>query len=227
MSRGYRDPFALERARWTMVLGSLALAIGLVLVFWATSFGPWGGWILAVGLNGIIVAHIIRERDVFLAKLLLFGIVAGFAELPSDYFSVGMKDVLVYPDVGPFIWTSPAYMPFGYSVLMVQFGWLSRWFYRRWGMPRALLFAGLLGVVNVPFYEYFAKGAGFWYYQNTGMLFDTVPPFIIFGELAFVAILPPIVKHIEKSGWGAPIGWGLVEGVVMYVAWAVGFRLLQ
>ncbi len=217
----------LDRDRWKMVLGSIAVAVVLVLGAWLTEAGPWAAWALAVILNGIIVVHAVRYKDTFIAKLFLFGVVAGFAELPSDYFSVAVENVLVYPDVGPFIWTSPAYMPFGYSILLVQFGWLARWFTQKWGMATAIVLAALVGGLNVPFYEFFAKGANFWDYQNLSMLFDTVPYYIIAGELAFVGVLPPIVRHIEKSGWIAPVIWGLVEGAIMYFAWSWSFRLLQ
>jgi hypothetical protein len=217
----------LDRARWITVLGSLALALGLVVVSWLTSAGPWAAWGLSILLNGIILVHAVWHRDAFIGRLFLFGVIAGFAELPSDYFSVVTGDTLVYPEVGPFIWTSPAYMPFGYSILLVQFGWIARWFTKRFGMPLAILLAGLMGGVNVPFYEFFAKGAGFWEYQNLDMLFGTVPYYIIAGEFVFVAVLPFIVRRLERSGWLEPVFWGLVEGVVMYVAWWGGFQLLQ
>lgn len=226
MSPDYTDPMALERARWKLVLGTIGIGVGLMVVFWATNFGLWGGWILAIGLNALILRHCIRQKDGFMTRLWLFGVVAGFAELPSDAFSVG-EGVLLYPDVGPFLWTSPAYMPFGYSVLLVQFGFIARYFLKRFGMTKAIVLTGLVGGLNVPIYEYLADGAGFWFYQDTWMLFGTVPPFIIVGEIALAAVLPPMVRHMERSGWIAPIGWGLVEGAVMYVGWSWAFALLQ
>ena len=217
----------LDRQRWILVIGTIALGMTLIVTAWAAHLGWALAACTAVVLNAIILWHIIARKDALFARLFVFGIVAGLAELPADHFSVVVKNVLTYPPAEPMLWTSPLYMPLGYSVILVQFGWVAWRVMQRHGMWASVLVTGAIGGLNVPIYEYFAKGAGYWTYHDTGMLFNTVPYYIPAGEIIFMAVLPPLVRLMERSRMRTAAALGLVEGAIMYVAWGAAFALLQ
>ncbi len=85
----------VERKRWVLVLGTMALALGLI------SFAAWrhSGWTMAAWsaalINAIILGYVIVQKDGLIGRLWLFGMVAGIAELPSDHFSVAVEGVLM------------------------------------------------------------------------------------------------------------------------------------
>lgn len=187
------------------------------------------GWLVASLLTAVLVLAIVGfaayYRDQLFTRLLVFGLFAGFAELPADYYSVSVLEILVYPQHGPFILSSPLYMPFSYVVVMVQLGYLSYWFTRRWGLAWATVAITLLGGLNVPLYEYLAKRAGFWYYQDCYRIFDAVPPMVIVTEAAFSLVLPLAVSWLPRLPWRGVAALGVLEGLWMFVVFYVGYRL--
>lgn len=195
----------------------------------ATRLPPQHGWLVASILTAVLVlamlAFIAFYRDHFFARLFVFGLFAGFAELGADHYSVSVLKILVYPQDGPFIVSSPLYMPFSYIVVMVQLGFLSYWLTQRWGLGWATLAITLLGGLNVPLYEFLARRAGFWHYQDCYLLFGAVPPMVIVTEAAFSLVLPWIVRYLPRLSWFWVAALGVLEGLWMWVVFYVGFRL--
>ena len=88
-----------------------------------------------------------------LGRFLLFGIVVGFCELPADAWLVDYTRTLDYSiGGGPMIWRSPLWMPLAWEVLAVQFGYIGLRLWERFGKV-GLVMIGLLGAINIPFYE--------------------------------------------------------------------------
>lgn len=187
------------------------------------------GWIIASALTGLllaaIVGFIIHYRDELFARLALFGLFAGFAELPADHYAVAVVKILVYPLHGPFIWSSPLYMPFSYIIVMVQLGYLGYWLTQRWGLVWATVAIAVLGGVNVPLYEYLANRAEFWYYHDCHMLFGTVPYITIFTETFFSLVLPFLVSLLPRVSWPVVALLGALEGAWMFVLFYFGFKV--
>jgi hypothetical protein len=217
----------LDRQRWQLVLGTMAL--GMTLILLAAKFHL--GWkiaaLSALLINALLLWHALARKDALFLKLFVFGLVAGIAELPSDWFSVSVKGVLSYPGGEPMVWTSPLYMPLGYSVLLVQFGWVGWRTLHRFGLAKSVLITGVAGGAMVPVYEYLAHSANYWTYQNTAMLFNTVPYYIPAGELVFMAAVPFMLRKLDRGGLGTATVLGIVEGAIMFVAWWASFQLLQ
>jgi hypothetical protein len=187
------------------------------------------GWVAAAGitygLNAILLVFIFLKKDRLLGQLFVFGLAAGFTELPSDHFSVATIQALVYAPDGPFIWTSPLYMPFSYVVVLVQIGYLGYWLSGRCGLWMGCLLTGLFGGLNVPLYEYLAKFAGYWTYRNCRMILDAVPYYIIVGEFLFALVLPLLVRCFAKARWSTIVLLGVAEGIWMYVAWVGAYHI--
>ena len=209
-----------ESSRLKFVLVTLVLAVGADTA--AKVFGL--GWAAAAtitfSLNGAILAFVYLRHDKLMGQLFVFGLVAGFAELVSDHYSVSTIGTLVYDKGGSFIWTSPLYMPFAYVVVLVQLGYLAYWMTMKWGLGRATILSAVIGGINVPLYEYLAKGAGYWYYKDCQMIFGTVPYYIVGGEIVFVGVLPVMISLFARSKWPAVVALGLLEGAVMFIGWS-------
>jgi hypothetical protein len=150
-------------------------------------------------------------KDAVLGHLLVFGLVAGLGELPSDWFGVVTTQTLVYPPGEPLILVSPAYMPISWMVTMAQLGTLALFAVQQWGLLRASLGMMVLGGINMPTYETLAHHAGWWYYQNTPLLFGTTPYYVILGETLLSAALPALVTRVSASSYGRAVLLGLAQ----------------
>lgn len=226
---------SVESLRLAFILGTILIAIlddvlgAISHTFWTVQGQPTDGpeyldpaaaaRLITYGLNVAILMYVFFWKDKLIGQLFVFGLVAGLAELPSDWWSVTQIDALVYVKAGWFVWESPLYMPLAYVVVITQLGYLAYWLNNRMGLLKSTLLMGLIGGINVPAYEFLAKYAGYWYYQNVNMIFDAVPYYIIGGEVAFAAALPVMVSRFPRSGWPMILVYGLVLGVVMFVGW--------
>jgi hypothetical protein len=212
-----------EKQRLYFVLGTMLLSLACSAVSALFELGPVAAWVstLVLGLAMGVYAGV--TRDVFFSRLLVFGLVVGFGELSSDYFGVVTTGTLVYPRVGPFLLVSPAYMPVAWMIIMVQLGTLADLATQKWGLPWSTLGLMVVGSLNIPLYETLAHRAGFWFYQDTPMLFGTTPWYVILSELLLSAALPLVMKGVSRSGlWGAVLlgvaqaAWVLLTGVLAY-----------
>src|SRR5271165_3898004 len=91
------DPSAdpLEAGRMRVVIATIAInvvAVGLL------TFAPWSNWRTGLALNlfdnALLLAFVLRHRDGLLARLMLFGLVAGFVELAADAWLVDFTHTL-------------------------------------------------------------------------------------------------------------------------------------
>src|SRR5262245_4024349 len=146
------DP--LERGRLRVVV--LTIAINVVVVALLT-LAPWSDWRTGLALNladnALLVGFALARRDRELARLMVFGLVTGLAELPADAFLVDVTRTLDYAvGGGPMVWRSPLWMPLAWQVVAVQFAVVGGALWRRFG-GRGLIGTALLGAVNIPYYE--------------------------------------------------------------------------
>lgn len=230
----------LETLRLVFILGTIFIAVfddvlsAISNTFWTVRAAPGSGTELidpeaartiTYGLLAAILMYVVYWKDRLIGQLFVFGLIAGFAELPSDWWSVDRIDALVYVPAGWFIWKSPLYMPFAYVVVITQLGYLAYWLTSRLGMLKATLLMGVIGGINVPVYEFLAKYAGYWYYRNVNMVFDAVPLYIIGGEVIFAAALPFLVSRFERSNWAMILVYGIALGAVMFVGWTGSYLL--
>lgn len=214
-----------NRRRWILVIAMSAL--GLSLAGWASlTHAGWRVAALSTVLEVLLVGlFLVWTKDPLVLALLVFGLVTGFGELPSDAFSVLTMRTLVYPG-GPMLWASPLYMPFSWLAVMVQMGFIAWWLPGKVRMPVAILVMAAIGASYVPLFEYLAHSAGFWYYQDCRMLSGITPYYVILAEALSLACLPPLVKGIERRSWSAWALLGLAESAVIYLASRLAFALV-
>jgi hypothetical protein len=158
--------------------------------------------------------------------MIVFGLVVGFGELPSDYFGVAVNKTLVYPQDEPLIWVSPAYMPLSWMVMMLQLGTVANWLTSKWGLLKTTGALAVLGGINIPLYETLAHNAGWWHYQNTPMFLGLTPYYVILAEVLLSVALPLMVSCVARSRglmvvvFGvAQSGWILLTGI--FASWLV------
>ena len=217
------DP--LEGGRLRVVVATIAInvaAVGLLV------FAPWSNWRSAVALNVIdnllLLGFIVRRRDGLLARLVVFGLVTGFAELAADAWLVDFTRTLDYSVGGGWmLWRSPAWMPFAWEVVAVQFGYLGLLLRERFG-GWGLMAIGLLGAVNIPYYEEMARRIHWWRYSGCRMISGT-PYYIIAGELLIAVAFALLVKNFRRAGAAKAALTGVAGGAAIFASYAIGYGL--
>jgi hypothetical protein len=145
---------SLERGRLNVVLATIFINVVAVSLLTLASWSDWGtGAALNIIDNCLLVGFTLVRRDALLGRFLLFGLLVGFTELAADSWLVDYTRTLDYSvGGGPMIWRSPLWMPLAWEVVSVQFGYVGLRLRERFGKI-GLLMIGLLGAINIPFYE--------------------------------------------------------------------------
>ena len=214
----------LHSRRIKFVLITMALSIGSDLIATWLVLGWKGATFITIGMNLFVIYHIWKTRDWVFARLYFFGLLVGFGELPSDFMAIEIQKTLVYHPDEPLIWKSPVYMPFSWTVVMVQLGYIAMWLTKKWGLVVATILTGILGMINLPLYEYLAKYADFWYYQNCKMIFGSTPIYVIAGELLITLSLPLIIQQVQKVRVEWIAGWAVLMAVWMWISTVVSYK---
>lgn len=215
---------ALEAGRlrvilYTLLCGGLGLTVAML-----QPWGPVTGTALTAVAVTVMVCYIIMRDDELGQKFMLACLVAGFMELFADWYLINIHKSLTYMPGGPFVWASPLYMPFAWMGNLFIFGVIGRWFDGKWNLATASVVIGILGGILLPYWEFTAKYAGFWYYHDTPML-GPVPYYIIFGEFFIIAALPLTFRLVKRVSWLASFGTGIVLGLWIFVAYRVGIQI--
>lgn len=219
-----REDSSLDRARlWvvgaTIVINVLAVAL-LTRV-------PWSDWRTGLALNlfdnALLLAFVVRRRDELLARLMVFGLVVGVVELAADAWLVDATRTLDYSiGGGPMLWRSPVWMPVAWEIVAVQFGCLGLGLCERCGIPVGLSAIGVLGALNIPYYEEMAKRIHWWQYSGCRMISNT-PYYIIVGELLIAVAFTLLARRLPGGSWARVIGLGIAGGAVIFVAYALAY----
>ncbi len=164
----------------------------------------------------------LAKRDALLARFLLFGLVVGFTELAADAWLVDYTHTLDYSiGGGPMIWRSPFWMPLAWEVVAVQFGYIGLRLYECFG-KFGLALIGLLGAINIPFYEEMARRIHWWQYSGCRMISFT-PWYIILGEFGIALTFALLARSLRRGSVRTAIIAGVVGGISIFACYAVAF----
>jgi hypothetical protein len=139
-----------------------------------------------IGISVFIIITILflawfKTNSPRLGWLLLCGFIAGFGELWSDWIHVEYFRSLVYLDYFGFkILASPSYMPFGWWLTVVQFGYIALRLTDRYPVWISIAIPTFLGMCLPPWYEQFAAPARAWHYTPHGIMISNTPLWVIF-----------------------------------------------
>ena len=219
------DP--LEPKRLRVVLATVVINVVAVALL---TFAPWSNWRTALALNfvdnALLLGFIILNSDGLLARFMAFGLVVGFAELAADAWLVDYTRTLDYSiGGGPMLWRSPVWMPFAWEVVAVQFGYLGLRLQEHFG-SFGLAIIGLLGAVNIPYYEAMARRIHWWRYGGCRML-SGAPYYIIFGEFFIAVALALLVRKFRRGNIGATVLAGIGGGVAIFLSYAIAYGLTE
>jgi hypothetical protein len=217
----------LEQARLRVVLVTIVLNVIAVLWF---AMVPWSNWRTGLALNivdnAILIIHVIRRRDSFMAHLMVFGLVVGFVELAADAWLVEGTRTLDYTmGGGPMLWQSPIWMPLAWEIVAVQFGYIGSRLADQWGSI-GLLATGILGAINIPFYEEMARRTNWWAYSNCRMLLHT-PYYIIAGEYLIAVFFGVLANDLRKEKPVLTFSAGAVAGASVFICYGLAYELID
>jgi len=215
------DP--LERARLRIVLATVVINIVAVALLALTRWSDWKtGLALNLLDNFLLLSFVFLRRDMLIARLMVFGLAVGFAELPADAWLVLHTHTLNYSiGGGPMLWCSPAWMPLAWEVVAVQFGYLGLRLWERFGGFGLLLIGGL-GAVNIPYYEEMARRIHWWTYSGCRMISFT-PYYIVLGEAGIAIALALLAVQLRRGTWKKAAIAGLVGGLAIFICYALAY----
>ena len=218
---------ALERGRLSVVIATIVVNIVAVSLL---TFAPWSDWRTGAALNLVdnclLVGFTIVRRDALLARFLLFGVVVGFTELAADAWLVDYTRTLDYSiGGGPMIWRSPLWMPLAWEIVAVQFGYVGLRLSERFGNA-GLLIIGLLGAINIPFYEEMARRIHWWEYSGCPMISYT-PWYIILGEFGIAVVFALLARTLRRDSWRVAIFTGITGGAAIFVCYVAAFLITE
>lgn len=219
----------LERERLIVILATVGIN---VLVVSLLTFVPSSNWRMGLALNLIdnliLIGFTIAQKDRVMGRLLLFGLVVGIVELATDAWIVDFTHTLDYAwGGGPMIWRSPMWMPAAWEVVAVQFGYLGLRLHERFGL-RGLLAIGILGAINIPFYEEMALKIHWWRYHDALMAPGTHTPWaIIVGEFFIAVSLSICARWTRKHGLVQSLVAGVIAGASIFPLYALPYEMLR
>jgi hypothetical protein len=214
---------SLERGRLNVVLATIFINVVAVSLL---TLAPWSDWRTGAALNIIdnclLVGFTLVRRDALLGRFLLFGLLVGFTELAADSSLVDYTRTLDYSvGGGPMIWRSPLWMPLAWEVVSVQFGYVGLRLRERFGKI-GLLTIGLLGAINIPFYEEMARRIHWWQYNSCRMISFT-PWYIVLGEFGIALVLALLARTLRRGSWRQAVVAGIAGGFSIFVCYALAF----
>jgi hypothetical protein len=214
-----------EQGRLRVVITIIVINIVSVALL---TFAPWSDWKTGLALNladnVLLLGYVAIHRDAPLARFMVFGLAVGFTELAADAWLVDYTKTLDYSiGGGPMLWRSPIWMPLAWEIVAVQFGYVGLWLWEQFG-GWGLAGIGLLGAINIPYYEEMARRINWWEYDNCRMLSHT-PYYIILGEFGIVILLTLLAKRVSQGTRTTALLAGLAGGAGIFLCYALAYGL--
>lgn len=210
-----------------IVVGSMALTMCGVI------FGALFARPSIFGVSTLIVIMLLFAgwrvtRSERLRWLLIFGLVTGVVELLSDWLHVVHLGSLVYTDYFGFkLLSSPSYMPVGWWLTVVQFGYLSMRLSDYLPQWIVVSMISVLGMSIPPWYEEFAAPAKAWYYTTTRLTLSHTPVWVIFTYGGCMFCVSTIALLYQRySSYGSAVVCGIFAGAGIMLSGVLWFALL-
>jgi hypothetical protein len=210
----------------------VAMAIVILLDFVLTYIDSVTKWwyvgFIDLFLSALLLILVISRRMVrpLLGRLMMAGLVAGICELFTDAAGQHIVHSLIYPARELTIWTSPIYMPLSWLVTLTYLGYISWRLRALLGWRIAILLCGLLGAIDIPFFEEISYYGGWWRYVPTHLMLGHTPAYVVLFEGLVVAALPLLFDRLERRSWIETVMLGVVIGIWMAISALTAWLLL-
>lgn len=210
-----------------LIIVSLLLTLGgIILGALLRQPGLYG--ITAIVVIVVIIAGTYLLKSPRLSWLLVFGITAGILELWADWIHVASLHSLVYTDYFGFkLLESPVYMPIGWWLTCVQFGYLALRLSEKWSSGMVVGMMSVMGMLIPPWYEEFAKPARAWYYTTDHWLLSNTPLWIIltYGGCMFGIAMMALLCY-SPNKWGRAVVGGVFTAASFMLSAVFWYTLL-
>lgn len=210
-----------------LILASLILTFGGI-ILGAILREPKLYGITSIVVILIIIVGTYLLRSPRLSWLLVFGLTAGVLELWSDWIHVASLHSLVYTDYFGFkLLESPSYMPIGWWLTCVQFGYIALRLSESWSNGIVVGIISIMGMLLPPWYEQFAKPARAWYYTTSHWLISNTPVWIIltYGGCMFGIAMMTLLCY-SPNKWGRAITGGIFTAASFMLSAVFWYTLL-
>jgi hypothetical protein len=216
---------SLELRRLRVVLATIVINVIAVALL---TLAPWSDWktglVLNLFDNALLIGFVVLYHDALLMRLMIFGLVTGIAELAADAWLVDFTRTLDYSaGGGPMLWRSPIWMPFAWEIVVVQFGCLGLWLRDRFG-GAGLAAVGVLGAINIPYYEEMARRIHWWQYSGCRMISNT-PYYIILGEFGIAITFTLLAKPLRHGNAAKTVWLGVAGGAAIFICYALAYGI--
>ncbi|SMD32136.1 hypothetical protein SAMN04488029_0476 [Reichenbachiella faecimaris] len=221
-----RDLIAgLDKQTTRVILASSGVLLGWSFVSSVWSLGPITASIITYALYGFYWFYAIRHKNPLVMRLVIFGTVAGLLELVTDHYLVDTINSLVYPNKELMIWSSPAYMPFAWSNVILQLGFIGVLLTRKFGILKASIMLGIAGGMYIPLYEHLANNAGWWWYKKNTLMVFNAPVYVIVCEALISLSLPWLIQHAENHSVKKTLALGGIVGIWILMSAYIAFSI--
>ena len=201
-----------------------------VLIAWSVGasifrVGPISASIVTYGLYLFYWFYAVKFNNPLIQRLLVFGTVAGILELVTDHYLVSTIDSLVYPGNELMVWSSPLYMPFAWSNVILQLSFVGVLLTQKKGLLVASVVLCIAGGMYIPLYEHLAKDAGWWWYNNNVSMIFNAPVYVIICEALISLSLPLAIYYSEHNKLNRTVYLGVAEGIWILVSAYLAFTI--
>lgn len=221
----YSDFPGLDKTTTRIIL----LTAGVLLVWsFGSSLlhaGPVSASIITYGLYAFYWWYAISRKNPLIIRLLILGTIAGILELFTDHYLVEGIQSLVYPAKEAMIWSSPLYMPFAWSNVLLQLGFIGVLLTHRYGLPIATVVLGIAGGMYIPAYEHLAKDAGWWWYNANTTMALNAPVYVIVCEALISFSLPAVLYYSAHHDFRRTAVAGVLLGGWIYASAVIAYLL--
>ena len=220
-------PSALETRRLGLIVGTILLNLVSVTLLTAVPTSNWRtGLALNLFDNFLFAGFLWWYQDRVLGRLMAYGLIVGLVELVADAWLVDITRTLDYSiGGGPMLWRSPIWMPLAWQVVTVQFAVVGLRLLR-WRRGLGLLLTGLLGAINIPYYEEMARLIHWWQYTNCRMISGT-PYYIVLGEFGIAMALAWCAQAVPTGKPSAIIRAGSLAGLGILVSYVGAYEIAE
>ncbi len=220
-----KDVPGLDKKTTYVILASSGMLIVWSLVSSILESGPLSASIITYGLYFFYWFYALKFKNPLIQRLLVFGTIAGILELVTDHYLVSTIDSLVYPGDELMVWSSPMYMPFAWSNVILQLSFVGVLLTQKKGLLLASIILCIAGGMYIPLYEHLAKDAGWWWYNDNVKMIFNAPVYVIVCEALISLSLPVAIYYSEHNKLQRTVYLGILEGVWILVSAYIAFTI--
>jgi hypothetical protein len=215
----------LDRRTTLVILISSGVLIAWSLVSSLLQAGPISASIITYGLYLFYWFYALKFQNPLILRLVIFGTIAGILELATDHYLVSTINSLVYPGNEPMVWSSPMYMPFAWSNVLLQLSFVGVLLTQKKGVLIASIILCIAGGMYIPLYEHLAKDAEWWWYQDNVQMVFNAPVYVIVCEALISLSLPILIVYSEHNKPRRTVYLGIIEGGWILLSAYIAFTI--